>query len=104
METGTYDEETFKTRIAILNKELEVSKKAIEKIEEEIKNEKKEKYVKAIPILKNCIELYNKADIKQKNELLSSIIEVIYYKKTNNSGRWDSKARTDFTLEIKLKI
>lgn len=104
LETGTYDEETFKTRIAILNKELEVSKKAIEKIEEEIKNEKKEKYVKAIPILKNCIELYNKADIKQKNELLSSIIEVIYYKKTNNSGRWDSKARTDFTLEIKLKI
>ena len=74
------------------------------KINEEIKSEKKEKYVKAIPILKNCIELYDKADIKQKNELLSSIIEVIYYKKTNSNGRWDPKARTDFTLEIKLKI
>ena len=104
LETGTYDEETFKIRMTTLNKEIEVTEKAIRKIEEEIKNEKKEKYVKAIPILKNCIELYDKADIKQKNELLSSIIEVIYYKKTNSNGRWDPKARTDFTLEIKLKI
>lgn len=104
LETGTYDEETFKIRIETLNKELEVAKEAIKKINEEIKSEKKEKYVKAIPILKNCIELYDKADIKQKNELLSSIIEVIYYKKTNSNGRWDPKARTDFTLEIKLKI
>ena len=104
LETGTYDEETFKIRIAALNKEIEGAEKAIKKIEEEIKSEKKEKYVKAIPILKNCIELYDKVDIKQKNELLSSIIEIIYYKKTNNNGRWDPKARTDFTLEIKLKI
>ena len=104
LETGTYDEETFKTRIETLNKEIEVAEETIKKIKEEIKSEKKEKYVKAIPILKNCIDLYNKADIKQKNELLSSIIEVVYYKKTNSNGRWDPKARTDFTLEIKLKI
>ena len=104
LETGTYDEETFKTRIASLNKEIENAKESLEKINKEIKNEKKEKYTKAIPILKNCLELYHKVDIKQKNELLSSIIDVIYYKKTNNNGRWDPQARTDFTLEIKLKI
>ena len=69
-----------------------------------IEDETEEKYISAVPILKQFSNLYNQGTIKQKNELLNNIIDVIYYKKTNNNGRWDSEAIYDFNLEIKLKI
>ena len=34
--------------------------------------------------------------------LLSSIVKNVYYKKTNNKGRWDKNARTDFQLVVEL--
>ncbi|MCM1052498.1 MAG: recombinase family protein [Ruminococcus sp.] len=104
LETGTYDEETFKIRIGNINNEIKSIDNMILELDEKIKNEKKEKYIKSVPILKNCLELYDKSSIEQKNKLLSSIIDVVYYKKTSKGGRWNTEARSDFELEIKLKI
>ncbi|MBQ7030792.1 MAG: recombinase family protein [Bacilli bacterium] len=104
LETGTYDEETFRTRIKTLNQEIENINESINTINKKIEDETEEKYISAVPILKQFSNLYNQGTIKQKNELLNNIIDVIYYKKTNNNGRWDSEAIYDFNLEIKLKI
>lgn len=104
LETGTYDEDTFKVRINKINEELKNTRNMILDLEDKIKNERKEKYTKSVPILKNCLDMYDNSTIGQKNKLLSSIIDVIYYKKTSKGGRWNAEARTDFELEIKLKI
>lgn len=104
LETGTYDEETFKSRVSKINEEISYIKKEISILKNEMKNEKKDKYEVAVPILKNVLDLYNLSTVEEKNTLLSSIIEVIYYKKTNKGGRWNKTARDDFDLEIRLKF
>lgn len=104
LETGTYDEDTFKDRINKINENLKNVKSAISELENQIKNERKEKYVKSVPILKNCLDMYDNSTVEQKNKLLSAIIDSVYYKKTSKGGRWNTEARSNFELEIKLKI
>ena len=104
LETGTYDEETFKIRIKSLNEELKSTQTCLSELEDKIMNENNDKYIKSIPILENCLKLYKNATVEEKNKLLESIIDTVYYKKTNNGGRWNTEARYDFELEINLKI
>ena len=104
LETGTYDEDTFKARISALNDEIKTSNNLLKELEIKIQNEQKDKYEKSIPILKNCLNLYDKINIEDKNKLLSSIIDVVYYKKTSKGGRWNPEERYLFDLDIKLKI
>ncbi len=102
LENGTYDEETFKVRINLLNKEINEINDLIKDLDSQIDKEENHNYNKAIPKLKKCINLYEKSTVKEKNMLLSSIVKNVYYKKTNNKGRWDKNARTDFQLVVEL--
>ena len=104
LETGTYDEETFKIRIKSLNEELKSAENNLADLDKKIKNEQNNQYIKSIPIIENCLKLYKNATVEEKNKLLLSIIDSVYYRKTNKGGRWNTEARYDFELEINLKI
>ncbi len=102
LEKGIYDEETFKLRINSLNNDLEKYNNTKINIEEKIKQIDSENITKIIPNIKTCLELYENATVEEKNELLSEIIDVVYYNK-EKASRWGNTTN-DFTLEIKLKI
>ena len=102
LENGTYDEETFRSRLNLLNEKIKEINIYIQNIDLQIIKENTDNYINAIPKIKECLNLYEKSTIKEKNALLSNVIKKVYYTKTNNKGRWDSKARTDFKLVIEL--
>ena len=63
--------------------------------------QKYEERKKMIPLLKEVINNYEKCDtIKQKNDLLSSIIDYVIYEKTKGGRGYEDK----FNLKINLKI
>lgn len=72
-----------------LNEQLEI---------DEVDNKRK-----AIPILENCLNEYNNLSVEDKHKLLCTIIDKIIYSKTKG-GRWDEDARSNFELEIFMKI
>lgn len=101
LEDGTYTKDIFNKRVDKLK--LEISN--LEHRKKDNLNidliEKYEKRKKAIPLLKFAIESYKKCDtIKQKNELLSSIIDKVIYDKLKGGRGYEDK----FNLKIKLKI
>lgn len=102
LETNVYDDLTFKSRIESLNNDLENSIKNKNHLLEQLEKLKGEDVSKIIPNIKTCLDLYENATIEEKNELLSAIIDVIYYSK-EKADRWGDTA-DKFTLEIKLKI
>lgn len=97
------------TREEYLETKEEVSK-ALEKLKEEkakiLTSKDEEKLIrikKAIPILEDCLKKYDTLTASQKNELLKTIINKVYYTKTEG-GRWNITARDKFKLEIDSKI
>lgn len=104
LESGTYDEKTFLSRISILNKNIEDIKIQIVEIEKKKSEDKINIIKKRIPKLKEIIKIYKNSNIEVKNALLTSIFEEIKYTKTNKGGRWSKEAMCDFTLEFSFKI
>lgn len=99
LEIGVYSLEKYQSRVNI----LETEKQAILSQINEIKNtqDNKVNYIKkAVPILEHCIASYWSLDVKQKNDLLKSIINKIEYSK---STKWFQSA-DDMQLKIYLKI
>lgn len=102
LETNIYDEDMFKSRINALNEQIDKTNEHLHAIDRNIAEIKKEDINSVIPNIKNCLRLYDNATVEEKNELLSQIIDVVYYSK-EKAGRWENT--TDkFNLEIKLKI
>lgn len=61
------------------------------------------KYKKAVPILEECLNEYDKLSIPQKNENLKSIIAKITYSKTKRLN-WRVEDEDDLELHIELKL
>lgn len=101
LEDGTYSTEIFNKRINKLNLEIETLEK---RRQENLQIDLIKKYEirkNTIPLLKSAIENYEKcATIKQKNDLLSSIIDYVIYEKSKGGRGYEDK----FNLKIKLKI
>ena len=72
-------------------------------LNDKVQNEELENKRKAVPILEKCINEYYTLSIEDRHKLLNAIIDKIIYEKSKG-GRWDADARTNFTLEIFLKI
>ena len=104
LEKEIYDQQTFLTRIKTLNQNIEEINNQINDIIEKQKEDKLNLYLKRIPNLERFVSLYEKSDIKEKNELLNSIFNEIIYEKTNKGGRWNKEAMYDFNLKFKFKI
>jgi hypothetical protein len=86
----TLDEQNrLKTLQIALNEQLAI---------DEVANKRK-----AIPILEHCLKEYPKLSIKDRHDVLKSIISKIEYSKTEG-GRWNEEARNSFELTLYLKI
>ena len=58
---------------------------------------------KAIPILECCLEEYHNVSVKDRHEILKSIIQKIEYSK-DKDGRWNDADKNGFELDLYLKI
>lgn len=102
-ENGIYNNEEFSTRRTQIKEKILKNEKAILEVEKEEKNNSVDNYLKLIPKIKEVLEIYSGVDVKQKNELLKSIVSKIYYSKEKN-GRWDKEAINNFSIEIYMKL
>ena len=75
----------------------------LEEFENDEDNNTLVKYKKAVPILTECLNEYDKWSIPQKNEGLKSIIEKITYSKTKRLN-WRVEDEDDLELHIELKL
>ncbi len=75
----------------------------LEEFENDKDNNTLTKYKKAVPILEECLNEYDKLSIPQKNENLKSIVEKITYSKTKRLN-WRKGDEDDLNLHIDLKI
>lgn len=103
LELGVYSKEKYLSRVNILEGELNVLKTNLERIKSALVVCEDKKIRKAIPILEKVLDEYWSFDVKQKNDILKSIIEKIEYTKTKRNSKWD-KASDDLSLKIFLKI
>lgn len=102
LEIGVYSKEKYLTRVNLLESELNVLKSNLEAIKGTIVVCQDEKIRKAIPIFEKVLDEYWTFDVKQKNDILKSIIDRIEYKKTIRNNRWNTE--DDLDLKIFLKI
>lgn len=72
-------------------------------LNDRMQNDELEQKRKAIPVLEHCISEYYSLDVKEKHNLLTSIIDKIIYEKSEG-GRWSEEKRDSFILELFLKI
>jgi len=59
--------------------------------------------IKAIPVIENCLNEYHSLSMADRNKLLSYIIDKITYEK-DKGGRWNEDARSNFIIELFMKI
>lgn len=86
-----------------IESELDELTKRLEEFENNEDNDTLIKYKKAVPILEECLNEYDKWSIPQKNEGLKSIIAKITYSK-NKRLNWRTGEEDDLELHIELKL
>ncbi len=104
LEKGIYSVEMFIERKRKIDGEIERVQTALKKARDTVPTV--EKYQEKILSLHQALETLNneKISIKQKNNFLKEVIDVIYYEK-DEKGKTNGKnsKETEFLLEIKLK-
>lgn len=83
--------------------ELNELTEQLEEFENDDDNNTLIKYKKAVPILEECLNEYDKLSIPQKNENLKSIIARITYSKSKRLN-WRTGDEDDLELDIELKL
>ena len=78
-------------RVNILESDLNLLKTNLEAIKSTIVECKDEKIRKAIPIFEKVLDEYWSFNVKQKNDILKSIIEKIEYTKTVRNSNFKIK-------------
>lgn len=103
-EDGTYNKDIFFERNQKICESINILTTQIQNLQNEIidlKNLQNEKE-NFIPTLKSVLEEYkNTSDTERKNHLLKSVIDKIYYLKTETGNRWH---RANFELWVVPKI
>lgn len=100
LEKGIYDIDTYLDRSKILTDKIDINKKAIEKVKNDIEDETNNSIdiSEVVPKLENLLELYPvTSNVINKNKLLKTVLDsIIYYKEKN-------KRNSQFELDIKFK-
>lgn len=86
-----------------IESELDELMTQLEEFENNEDNNTLVKYKKAVPILEECLNEYDKMSIPQKNESLKSIIARITYSKTKRLN-WRTGEEDDLELNVELKL
>ena len=103
LELGVYSKEKYISRVNVLESELNLLKSNLEAVKDAIVVCEDKKIRKAIPILEKVLDEYWTFDVKQKNDILKSIIEKIEYSKTIRNSKWNTTS-DNLELKIFLKI
>jgi DNA invertase Pin-like site-specific DNA recombinase len=103
LELGVYSKEKYIGRVSLLESELNVLKSNLEALKNSLIICEDKKIRKAIPIFEKVLDEYWSFDVKQKNDILKSIIDRIEYTKTIRNNRWNNSS-DDLDLKIFLKI
>jgi DNA invertase Pin-like site-specific DNA recombinase len=103
LELGVYSKEKYIGRVSLLESELNVLKSNLEALKNSLVICEDKKIRKAIPIFEKVLDEYWSFDVKQKNDILKSIIDRIEYTKTIRNNRWNNSS-DDLDLKIFLKI
>lgn len=103
LERKMYTDEMFMNRINSLNSDIAIKEEKIKQLEE-LKVEKEIiQHKKQVPVLENVISIYDKLSIEEKNELLKSFINKIYYWKETKASQTTLKGSGEITLNIDFK-
>lgn len=97
LEQGVYDIPTFTKRTEQLCKKSQELLNKLDLYNNELKENLKQSNNNFIPKLENLLKSYAECTATEKNLLLKSVIEKVYYSKTKS--QWDD----DFNLDISLK-
>ena len=98
LDEGIYDKKTYLERSKIVEDSISTLNAQISKISTENEEIKMEKLKTLIPKVETCISEYFNLSVKEKNEMLRSIIEKVIYTKTQ------VKSNCDLRLDIHMKI
>nr|DAN97701.1 MAG TPA: integrase [Caudoviricetes sp.] len=106
LEQGVYSTEEFINRQSAVSKQIDILKKQLESLENEIQeNERKNNiYNDIIPKTERLLNVYSTlTDATEKNTLLKEVIDKVYYIKTkrNKKGQGDTP---NFSLELFPKL
>lgn len=103
LERKMYTDEMFMNRINSLNSDIAIKEEKIKQLEE-LKVEKEIiQHKKQVPVLENVISIYDKLSIEEKNELLKTFINKIYYWKETKASQTTLKGSGEITLNIDFK-
>lgn len=105
LEEGIYDKDTFRSRSIVIKENINKFLNQIKELETYIANQKEiqEQSDSYIPKIENIINLYySNISVKEKNDLIKSIVEKVTYYKDKNA-RWHNDPN-DFTLKIFPKV
>lgn len=95
LEDGTYTKELYNKRSTPIQDNIKKLKQNIKDIEKNSEQVKMDKVRTLIPKIEKCIKLYPKLeDVKQKNDLLHTVLEKVLYTKT--------KSRNDSDLQLDI--
>lgn len=100
LEMGVYSLELFKERSSSINSQIEGLNKQKEELIKLNGDNKVEKIIQAIPSLENCLKTYHTLNVEDKNKLLKSIVNKVYYLKTEAGSRWNKDVQDKFILEL----
>lgn len=103
LELGAYTVELFKERSSILNSNIQSLDKRKEELIALSAENKNNKIIKSIPKLEICLNSYKDASIEEKNKLLKSILNKVYYLK-DSGGRWNKDNIDNFLIEFELNL
>lgn len=98
LEDGVYDKKTYLERSKIVNDSIYILEQQINEISQENEQIKMNKLETLIPKVEWCVNEYFKLSVKEKNDLLHSIIEKVMYTKTKIGKE------NDLTLDLYMKI
>lgn len=98
LEDGIYDKKTYLERSKVIETSINSIKEQMTKITTENEELKLEKVKSLIPKVEFCINEYYNMSIKEKNEMLHSILEKVMYTKHK------IKKNSDLKLDLYMKI
>jgi site-specific DNA recombinase len=104
LESEVYSLDLFRERSSSINEEIKKlnnQKEELVKLQDE---SKVERMIQAIPKLENCINNYNTLGPEEKNKLLKTILNKVYYTKDVAASRWNRDNIDNFSLELDLLI
>ena len=103
LEKGIYTDEMFLNRINDLNEQISQKEKKIEELDAAEVEKEIVQYKRQVPVLENVIKIYHKLSNEEKNELLRSFINKVYYYKEIKSSQTTHKNCGEFTIDIDFK-